>query len=60
KGFAVVAEEVRKLAESSSQSAGEIKRIIAEVQQQSQAATADMTAGREQVTVGDQVVNQVA
>ncbi|MCD5406432.1 MAG: methyl-accepting chemotaxis protein [Desulfotomaculum sp.] len=60
KGFAVVAEEVRKLAESSSQSAGEIKRIIAEVQQQSQAATADMTAGREQVVAGDQVVSQVA
>ncbi|MCL0081478.1 methyl-accepting chemotaxis protein [Peptococcaceae bacterium] len=60
KGFAVVAEEVRKLAESSSQSAGEIKRIIAEVQQQSQAATADMTAGREQVVAGEQVVSQVA
>jgi methyl-accepting chemotaxis protein len=60
KGFAVVAEEVRKLAENSAQSAGEINRIIAEIQRQSEQAAVDMEAGREKVSQGGQVVQQVS
>jgi methyl-accepting chemotaxis protein len=60
KGFAVVAEEVRKLAESSSQSAGEVNRIIARVRQQATQAVTDMESGRERVARGDQVVQGVS
>ncbi|HOV80239.1 MAG TPA: methyl-accepting chemotaxis protein [Bacillota bacterium] len=59
RGFAVVAEEVRKLAESSAESAKEIGVIINEVQQQSIQAVNDMEAGRERVSQGGQVVQEV-
>lgn len=60
RGFAVVAEEVRKLAENSAQSAKEIGHIISEVQQQSAQAVSDMESGREKVSQGDRVVQEVS
>lgn len=59
RGFAVVAEEVRKLAESSAGSAKEIGVIIGEVQQQSAQAVNDMETGREKVSQGGLVVQEV-
>lgn len=44
KGFAVVAEEIRKLAEQSSESTGEIKKIVSELQENSQNAVSTMEA----------------
>ena len=46
KGFAVVADEVRKLAERSSRATKEIAALIAEVQQDTDEAVAAMDAGR--------------
>ncbi|HHY59322.1 MAG TPA: methyl-accepting chemotaxis protein [Clostridia bacterium] len=42
RGFAVVAEEVRKLAEGSAQAAGEIARIVQEIQQGAKEAVQNM------------------
>jgi methyl-accepting chemotaxis protein len=60
RGFAVVAEEVRKLAENSALSAKEIGHIINEVQQQSAQAVNDMESGRDKVSQGDRVVQEVS
>jgi methyl-accepting chemotaxis protein len=45
KGFAVIASEIRKLAEQSNQSAGEINRVIAELRKRVGAAEAATTRG---------------
>lgn len=60
KGFAVVADEVRKLAESSASSAEEITKIISNIQQQSEQAAVAMQAGQLKVNQGQQVVNKVS
>ncbi|WP_409303008.1 methyl-accepting chemotaxis protein [Peribacillus sp. SCS-155] len=52
KGFAVVADEVRKLAEQSRKSAGEITGTIAEIQSETGQAVAAMKEGNQQVTEG--------
>lgn len=52
KGFAVVADEVRKLAEESKKSAGEITRMISLIQSETAAAVESMTVGGQQVEQG--------
>lgn len=49
RGFAVVAEEVRKLAEGSAQSAGEISRLISEVQGETNKAVVAVEAVAKEV-----------
>ncbi len=52
RGFAVVADEVRKLAESSNTAAGEIARMVNETQRDTEDAVAGMQQGSEQVRKG--------
>ncbi|MEW6698613.1 MAG: methyl-accepting chemotaxis protein [Bacillota bacterium] len=59
RGFAVVAEEVRKLAERSAKAAGEIKNLIASVQEESTRAVSAMNKGTSEVETGSQIVLQV-
>lgn len=49
KGFAVVADEVRKLAEQTDQSTDQIIRIIADIQSDSQSANTSMATGRKEL-----------
>ncbi|MBN6186700.1 methyl-accepting chemotaxis protein [Aneurinibacillus sp. BA2021] len=56
KGFAVVADEVRKLAEQSAQSAGQIAMLIHTIQQETQAAVQSMDQGTKEVAAGIAVV----
>lgn len=60
KGFAVVADEVRKLAENSADSAVEINKIIDNIQRQSSQAAEAMQNGQQRVTHGHQVVHEVS
>ena len=57
RGFAVVADEVRKLAEQSQDAAKQIADMIAEIQQDTANAVAAMTKGSTEVRVGAEVVN---
>ncbi|SDE56034.1 methyl-accepting chemotaxis protein [Sporomusa acidovorans] len=57
RGFAVVADEVRKLAEQSREAAKQIAELIGEVQQRTNNAVTFMDQGRKEVTVGTEVVN---
>ncbi|MCH7320471.1 methyl-accepting chemotaxis protein [Solibacillus sp. MA9] len=52
KGFAVVADEVRKLAEQSKNSATEIERMVQQIQQTSSEATRTIVAGGTKVDAG--------
>ncbi len=52
RGFAVVADEVRKLAERTQHATEEVSRSITEIQQETQAAVERMDSGREQVKKG--------
>lgn len=58
RGFAVVADEVRTLAQRSQTSAGEIKQIIERLQSKAQAATKAMEAGQEQSSVSAKQAQQ--
>jgi methyl-accepting chemotaxis protein len=60
KGFAVVADEVRKLAERSSRATKEIAELIAEVQTGTKAAVLAMEAGAGEVEIGSQLADQAA
>ena len=51
-GFAVVAEEVRRLAESTQEQAGSIAGLIGEIQAETERAVVAMAAGREEVDTG--------
>jgi methyl-accepting chemotaxis protein len=55
KGFDVVANEIKDLAERTSASTGEIARMIKTVQKESQAAVESMRNGRERVLEGTQM-----
>jgi methyl-accepting chemotaxis protein len=58
KGFAVVADEVRKLAERSSRATKEIAELIAEVQRETGAAVAAMALGSAEVATGTGLADQ--
>lgn len=57
RGFAVVADEVRKLAEQSSLSAGKITQLISNIQKQTQEAVQAMDVGTQEVSEGIEVVH---
>jgi methyl-accepting chemotaxis protein len=57
RGFAVVADEVRKLAEKTTTSTQEIADMISEIQQGTQTAIKQMEAGSAQVETGVSVAN---
>lgn len=59
KGFAVVADEVRRLAEQSSESATEIYKLISTIQSDSNASIVVMEKGKEDVKVGMDYTNEV-
>lgn len=58
RGFAVVADEVRKLAEQSEESAREIARLIAEIQQETAQVVHVMQEGTQEVAKGSQVIQK--
>ncbi|RXT04535.1 methyl-accepting chemotaxis protein [Ammoniphilus sp. CFH 90114] len=58
RGFAVVADEVRKLAEQSKLSADQITQLIHEIQEDTQQAVRKMDQGTRDVQVGTQVAKQ--
>lgn len=57
KGFAVVADEVRKLAEQSSKSTESIRQLIASIQADTNQAVASMDKGTEEVEKGIEIVD---
>lgn len=57
RGFAVVADEVRKLAEQSEQAAQEIGSIISRIQAETGSAVTAMERGMKEVAVGTQVID---
>ncbi len=59
RGFSVVAEEVRKLAEQSQQSAEEIKTRITVIQGDTEEAVVAMEAGTNEVALGTQAIREV-
>jgi methyl-accepting chemotaxis protein len=60
KGFAVVADEIRKLAERSSRATKEIASLIGEVQHGTKAAVNAMAAGAGEVETGAKLAEQAA
>lgn len=55
KGFAVVADEVRKLAENSGKSTKEIRQLISGIQNETQTVIEEMTKGKEDVEQGSAI-----
>ncbi|KZE68799.1 hypothetical protein AWM68_00520 [Fictibacillus phosphorivorans] len=58
RGFAVVADEVRKLAEQSSESAKQIGQLISSIQELTEKAVDAMKSGTDEVTGGRELVYQ--
>ena len=56
RGFSVVAQEVRNLADESNQAAKDVRKIIEEIIQQSQELTQHMGEGLQQVEIGHQLI----
>lgn len=59
RGFAVVADEVRKLAEESKSSASEIERMIQAIQNDAKIAALEMQKGTEEVQQGTTMMREV-
>ena len=59
RGFAVVADEVRKLAEESKSSASEIERMIKAIQTDAKTAAIEMKKGTEEVSEGTAMMKEV-
>ncbi|MCU0548965.1 MAG: GAF domain-containing protein [Leptolyngbya sp. Prado105] len=57
-GFAVVAEEVRTLAQQSAAATEEIEQLVEEIQKQTSDVAAAMESGTEQVVTGTQLVEE--
>ncbi|WP_339061268.1 methyl-accepting chemotaxis protein [Tepidibacillus marianensis] len=57
RGFAVVADEVRKLAEQSAESAQQIAQLITTIQEETNKAVQSMEKGTEEATEGISIVN---
>lgn len=57
RGFAVVADEVRKLAEQSHQAAGQIAQLISGIQLEIDKAVVTMHNGTKEATLGTEVIN---
>ena len=60
RGFAVVADEVRKLAERTTAATGEISAVITAIQSETNSAIATIKAGSEQASNGSQLARQAA
>ena len=60
RGFAVVADEVRKLAERTSAATGEITAMLGAIQNETQSAISTIRAGSEQARNGAQLAHQAA
>lgn len=60
RGFAVVADEVRKLSEKSRSSATEIGKIVHKIQQTSREVFSSMEAGRQKTEEGERVSQEAA
>ncbi|MCE5323291.1 methyl-accepting chemotaxis protein [bacterium] len=58
KGFAVVADEVRKLAERSSKATGEIADLIGDIQEMTKSAVEAMNHGSQEVSDGTELANR--
>lgn len=58
RGFSVVADEIKQLAEESMKSANKIKELIKETQDESNKASNAMELGKKQVKTGSQVVDE--
>ena len=58
RGFAVVADEVRKLAEQSQEAAKQIDALISHVQEETNVAVSAMNNGTQEVKKGTQIVNE--
>jgi methyl-accepting chemotaxis protein len=58
RGFAVVADEVRKLAERTTRATGEVAKTIEEIQENTRTAVISMEAGTDEVTKGASLINE--
>ena len=58
RGFAVVAEEVRSLARQSAEATGEIEKLVASIQAETNDVVMAMEAGTEQVVIGTRLVDE--